>query len=133
MVVLLVGCSESTAKPTVRGQEGPLASASAPVVAATEAAPATAAAAETIEDMRGKRPVDPAHQRCTSDGDCDAVRADCSNLRCVGVRKEFARSYAGLECKGYKGPVGNYDCQPSFHIEEPRCEAGKCLSRRITR
>ncbi|APR82794.1 Hypothetical protein A7982_08143 [Minicystis rosea] len=101
-------------------------------LAATSIAPASPApSAAVIEDMRGKRPVDPAHQRCAADGDCDAVLADCSNLRCIGVRREHAPRYSGLDCKGYTGVVGNYDCQPRFHIEAPRCEAGKCVSRRI--
>lgn len=89
-------------------------------------------AADFIEDAKGRRVPIPADQRaCSTDDECDAVKADCSNFRCIGVRAQSASTYgADLDCAGYTGVVGNYDCLPRFHIESPRCEAGRCSTRR---
>lgn len=90
-------------------------------------------AADFVEDAKGRRvPVPTDARDCTTDDQCDAVYADCSNLRCIGVRADRSSAYGGkLECDGYTGAVGNYDCLPRFHIESPRCEAGRCSTRRV--
>lgn len=87
----------------------------------------------SIEDAKGRLlPVPLEDRACAKDDECDAVRADCSNLRCIGVRADKSAAYGGaLDCSGYTGIMGNYDCQPQFHIESPRCEAGRCSSRRV--
>lgn len=89
--------------------------------------------ADFVEDAKGRRIQVPIDARdCSRDDECDAVYADCSNLRCIGVRADRAAPYGGkLECDGYTGDVGNYDCLPRFHIESPRCEAGRCSTRRV--
>jgi hypothetical protein len=85
-----------------------------------------------IEDMSGKHTVDPVDQACSRDDECDALLAECSNIRCVGVRVDRRSRYnAPLDCKGYTGSVANYDCQPRFRIESPRCSAGRCTSHRV--
>lgn len=75
-----------------------------------------------------------ADRACTADADCTAVLTQCSMCAgaCTGVRVDRAASYDGtLDCAGYHGAVCNYDCRPSFHIEQPRCVGGRCESVRI--
>lgn len=77
------------------------------------------------------RAVSGRHRACKSDRDCASVKLDCSHLRCTGINKQHARAYASpIDCRGYSGPMGNYDCDPRFKIEAPRCRAGCCVSER---
>ncbi len=120
LVVLLTGLLGCPSGPKDAG---------APESASAASEEATPSFIENAQRVRTNVPL--AERACIKDEDCDAVRADCSNIRCIGVKKEFASHYAALDCAGYQGGVGNYDCQPRFHIEAPRCESGTCVSRRI--
>ncbi len=78
--------------------------------------------------------VAPEDRTCANDGECTAILTQCSMCEgaCTGVRVDRAARYEGaLDCSGYHGSVCNYDCRPSFHIEAPRCVAGRCESVRI--
>lgn len=80
--------------------------------------------------------VAPADRACTADADCTAILTACSMCEgaCTGVRADRAARYDGrLACTGYTGALCNYDCRPSFGIEEPRCVAGRCESVRPPR
>ena len=77
--------------------------------------------------------IEAADRTCSADADCTAILMQCSACEgaCTGVRVDRADSYAGkLDCKDYHGKQCNYDCQPSFKIEEPRCVSGRCESVR---
>jgi hypothetical protein len=79
-----------------------------------------------------QRLVDGAHRGCTVDADCATVKLDCSHLNCTAVQRDHASRYAvPIDCTGYTGGLGNYDCDPQFDIEAPRCHDGCCVSVRI--
>ena len=68
---------------------------------------------------------------CEADADCVSFHVDCSNLDCAAVHRDRAGVYPALDCDGYTGGVGNYDCLPRFGSEEPRCVDGCCASVRL--
>ena len=73
-----------------------------------------------------------AHRECAVDDDCVTVKLDCSHLDCSAVHRDHAAAYADLiDCAGYSGGVGNFDCDPRFDIEAPRCRDGCCVSENI--
>ena len=76
--------------------------------------------------------VDGRHRGCVKDEDCVTVLRSCSYLQCTGVHRRHAPKYARpLDCRGYTGHRGNYDCRPRFEIERPICRKGCCVSERI--
>jgi len=118
------------------------ASASAAVPSATNPSIAPSASAASVsrtgtcESMGAaesfSRLVAGAERSCSADTDCIVVKLDCSQLTCAGVNRAHRASYAApIDCRGYAGPVGNYDCDPQFGIEAPRCRAGCCVSERV--
>lgn len=69
---------------------------------------------------------------CTSDDECISIKLDCSQLTCSGVNRRHRSSYsAPIDCRGYTGGMGNYDCDPQFGIEGPKCREGCCVSVRL--
>ncbi|MBI5488884.1 MAG: hypothetical protein HY905_16240 [Deltaproteobacteria bacterium] len=68
---------------------------------------------------------------CEADADCVSFHVNCSNLDCAAVHKDRGDAYQALDCDGYTGGVGNYDCLPQFGSEEPRCVEGCCASVRL--
>lgn len=66
---------------------------------------------------------------CTVDADCVTRTLDCSHTECGAIHRDRAGSYPeDLECAGYTGRLANYDCEPRFGLEAPRCRAGCCVS-----
>jgi hypothetical protein len=105
----------------------PPAVSSAPVVVAPVAACESMGASEPFQRL-----VSGGERRCARDEDCISVKVDCSHLRCAGINRAYRGSYsAPLDCRGYRGVVGNYDCDPQFGIEAPRCREGCCVSERV--
>ena len=103
----------------------------APSGAAAQTAPR--ATVPSAAASSGTVAVADADRACTTDADCTAILTACSMCAgaCTGVRIDRAAAYAGrLDCTGYTGQVCNYDCRPSFGIEQPRCVAGRCDSVR---
>ncbi len=118
--------SASVAPPSLSARASASASATSPLV--TPAA--------TCSDVGKAEPFSRAvhgqHRACQSDADCISLKLDCSHLTCSGVNKRERASYAApLDCRGYTGVLGNYDCDPQFGIEAPRCAAGCCVSVRV--
>jgi hypothetical protein len=105
-----------------------------PIERAAESAPAPSEGprcADIVAEGPHTRAVSGVDRACSVDADCTSIRLDCSNLRCIAVRRERAEVYAdAIECSGYGGPVGNYDCMPEFHAESPVCVEGCCTSER---
>jgi hypothetical protein len=101
---------------------------------ADETTPASRSAG-ACEDVgttdRYSRSVSGAHRPCSSDDECSSVKLDCSHLSCTAVHESHAGEYATpIDCDGYSGHMGNYDCDPRFDIEAPRCRDGCCTSER---
>jgi hypothetical protein len=93
---------------------------------------AAAACESAGEAAPFNRLVEGAHRGCTVDADCATVKLDCSHLNCTAVHRDHASLYADpIDCTGYTGGLGNYDCDPQFDIEAPRCHDGCCVSVRI--
>ena len=91
----------------------------------------SAACPDRGHDAPFERRVLGSHRDCTTDEDCVTVKLDCSHLECAAVHRDHAGAYADpIDCEGYTGGVGNYDCDPVFQIEAPRCRGGCCVSER---
>lgn len=70
---------------------------------------------------------------CSADEECISIKLDCSQLTCSGIHREHRASYAApIDCRGYTGMMGNYDCDPQFGIEKPKCLEGCCVSVRTS-
>jgi hypothetical protein len=97
-----------------------------------EPAPVASQCPSIVAEGPYTRAIDGASRACASDSDCVTVRLDCSNLRCSAVGQAFAETYsAPIDCAGYAGAVGNYDCMPRFGSERPVCLDGCCVSERV--
>ncbi len=97
-----------------------------------EPAPAASHCPDIVAEGPGTRAVEGASRACSVDSDCVSARVDCSNLRCTAVAQPFAETYsAPLDCSGFAGAVGNYDCMPRFGSERPVCLEGCCVSERL--
>lgn len=104
----------------------------APPNASASASALPAACSSQGENAPFQRMVSGGERSCQRDDDCISVKIDCSQLRCAGIHRAYRGSYnAPLDCRGYGGPVGNYDCDPQFGIEAPRCRDGCCVSERV--
>ncbi|MBS1118771.1 MAG: hypothetical protein H6Q90_999 [Deltaproteobacteria bacterium] len=69
---------------------------------------------------------------CSVDSQCTTIKADCSNVNCLGVRIDAVSNYPRQrQCTKYTGVVANYDCDPRFGSESPRCRNGRCVSARV--
>jgi len=76
--------------------------------------------------------VEGAHRGCAADDECRSVILSCSNLDCTGVHRRHENAYRQtLDCDGYEGIVGNYDCRPRFGSEHAVCRKGCCVSERL--
>ena len=120
--------SGTSAAPTASGTG----TAPAPTSTGTTSAPgpmvcsAVGAAATFARLVRGE------DRACAVDADCISVKADCSHLACTGVHISQREKYQKpIDCRGYTGVMGNYDCDPQFGIEAPKCRAGCCVSERV--
>ena len=113
----------------------PLASGAAPSAPPASSSPPSAQAAACGalgENAPFHRMVSGGERTCRRDDDCISVKIDCSQLHCAGVNRAYRGSYsAPLDCRGYRGFVGNYDCDPQFGIEALRCRDGCCVSERV--
>ncbi len=93
--------------------------------------PAPAAQCEDVgESEPFHRTVAGAHRACTDDAECAGVHLDCSNLRCSAVQRQHLEAQPPLDCDGYAGPVGNYDCLERFGSQRAVCRQGCCVSLR---
>lgn len=113
----------------------PLASAvvsAEPAMSSSKPAAGPATCAPVGESAPFQRMVSGGERGCRRDDDCISVKTDCSQLSCAGINRAYRGSYsAPLDCRGYRGAVGNYDCDPQFGIETPRCRDGCCVSERV--
>lgn len=121
----------SAGPPSARAQPAPAVSAlaSAPSLPTQTVAPI--ACADVGSERPFSRAVRGADRGCSSDADCISIKLDCSQLTCSGLNRTQRAFYAApIDCRGYTGEMGNYDCDPQFGIEAPRCQEGCCVSVR---
>jgi hypothetical protein len=125
LLALLGACSGSPARPAAAG----------PAETSSQASPTAvvgASCGDRGEAVPFQRQVEGLHRACAADAECVTVKLNCSHLDCTAVHRDHAPSYADpIDCTGYQGAVGNYDCDPQFDIEAPRCVDGCCTSVRI--
>jgi hypothetical protein len=125
LVLAATGCPGRTAPPAAPPDTVATTDTAAPVETEPVACPDRGA------DPPFQRRVAGVHRGCTTDEECVTVKLDCSHLDCTGVHRDHADAYVDpIDCTGYTGGVGNYDCDPIFHIEAPRCRGGCCVSER---